>query len=288
MTETPYRSDRSVSLTGALEHPRYEVIPLASVEERVQEHIPRNVELTVTASPTKGLGPTLDLTERLTVKGYRTVPHLSARLISDEPHLEDISARLRETGVRDVFVIAGDAPEPVGKFAGAVDLLEAMAESGAEFEQVGIGGYPESHPLISDEATIQAMYDKLPYATYIVSQICFQSRLIENWVRRVRTRGVQLPIYVGIPGSVSMTKLMRISGSIGLGDSARFLKKYGNRFLRMLLPGGYTPDGLVADLAPQLADPWSNLRGFHIYTFNELEKTEAWRRSMLERLKEMK
>lgn len=288
MTETPYRSDRSVSLTGALEHPRYEVIPLASVEERVQEHIPRNVELTVTASPTKGLGPTLDLTERLTVKGYRTVPHLSARLISDEPHLEDISARLRETGVRDVFVIAGDAPEPVGKFAGAVDLLEAMAESGAEFEQVGIGGYPESHPLISDEATIQAMYDKLPYATYIVSQICFQSRLIENWVRRVRARGVQLPIYVGIPGSVSMTKLMRISGSIGLGDSARFLKKYGNRFLRMLLPGGYTPDGLVADLAPQLADPWSNLRGFHIYTFNELEKTEAWRRSMLERLKEMK
>ena len=286
MTEMKNRSDRSVSLAGALERPRYEVIPLPGVAERILKHIPKEVELTVTASPTKGLGPTVDLTERLTVEGYRTVPHLSARLISDDSHLKDISCRLHEAGVKDVFAIAGDAPEPAGKFAGSVDLLTTLAEAGTEFEQVGIGGYPERHPLISDETTVQAMNDKLPYASYIVSQICFQPRLIESWVQKVRDRGVQLPIYVGIPGSVSMTKLMRISGSIGLGDSARFLKKYGNRFLRMLLPGGYTPDGLVADLTPQLDNPWSNLRGFHIYTFNELEGTEAWRQSMLERLRE--
>ena len=155
------------------------------------------------------------------------VPHLSARLISDDSHLKDIACRLHEVGVKDVFAIAGDAPEPAGKFAGSVDLLAALSAMGTEFEQVGIGGYPERHPLISDETTVQAMNDKLPYATYIVSQICFQPRLIESWVHRVRDRGVQLPIYVGIPGSVSMTKLMRISGSIGLGDSARFLKKYG-------------------------------------------------------------
>lgn len=286
MTEMKNRSDRSVSLAGALEHPRYEVIPLPGVAERILKHIPKEVELTVTASPTKGLGPTVELTERLTGEGYRVVPHLSARLISDDSHLKDIACRLHETGVKDVFTIAGDAPKPAGKFAGSVELLAALADMGTEFEQLGIGGYPERHPLISDETTVQAMNDKLPYATYIVSQICFQPRLIESWVERVRDRGVHLPIYVGIPGSVSMTKLMRISGSIGLGDSARFLKKYGNRFLRMLLPGGYTPDGLVADLAPQLNDPWSNLRGFHVYTFNELESTEAWRQSMLERLRE--
>ncbi len=285
MTEMKNRYDRSVSLATALEKPRYEVIPLPDVAERVLEHIPREVELTVTASPTKGLGPTVDLTERLTMEGYRTVPHLSARLISDGSHLKDIACRLHEAGVKDVFAIAGDAPKPAGKFAGSVELLAALSDMGTGFEQVGIGGYPERHPLISDETTVQAMNDKLPYATYIVSQICFQPRLIESWVQKVRDRGVELPIYVGIPGSVSMTKLMRISGSIGLGDSARFLKKYGNRFLRMLLPGGYTPDGLVADLTPQLDDPRSNLRGFHVYTFNELEGTEAWRRNMLERVK---
>ena len=57
MTEMKNRYDRSVSLAAALEKPRYEVIPLPGVAERVLEHIPREVELTVTASPTKGLGP---------------------------------------------------------------------------------------------------------------------------------------------------------------------------------------------------------------------------------------
>src|SRR5918994_130909 len=76
-------------------------------------------------------------------------------------------------GVEEAIVIAGDAEGPAGKFEGAAALLGTMAEIGHDLEEVGISGYPESHPLISDETTIQAMYDKAPYATYIVSQICF-------------------------------------------------------------------------------------------------------------------
>ena len=285
MTEMKNRQDRSVSLTAALERPRYEVIPLPGVAERVLKHIPKEVELTVTASPTKGLSPTVELTG---FANCRRLPGSAApvrafdlRRFPPERYLLPAARSRRERRVCN----RGRRPETRRRFAGSVDLLAALSEMGTGFDQVGIGGYPERHPLISDETTVQAMNDKLPYATYIVSQICFQPRLIESWVHKVRDRGVQLPIYVGIPGSVSMTKLMRISGSIGLGDSARFLKKYGNRFLRMLLPGGYTPDSLVAELAPQLNDPWSNLRGFHVYTFNELERTEAWRQSMLKRLK---
>ena len=187
-----------------------------------------------------------------------------------------------------MFVIAGDADEPAGKFEGADALLGTMAEIGHTLEEVGISGYPESHPLISDETTIQAMYDKAPYATYIVSQICFSPAVTAHWIRRVRNRGVELPIYIGIPGVVSTTKLMRISGSIGLGESARFLKKYGNRFFRMLLPGRYRPDRLIEDLTPSLIDPQCKVKGFHIYTFNEMGKTEAWRREKLESIEAAK
>ena len=35
--------------------------------------------VTVTASPVKGLEPTVDLAERLAARGYRVVPHLAAR-----------------------------------------------------------------------------------------------------------------------------------------------------------------------------------------------------------------
>jgi methylenetetrahydrofolate reductase (NADPH) len=38
-----------------LSHPRFEVIPTDSVEEVVLEWVPREVTVTVTASPEKGL-----------------------------------------------------------------------------------------------------------------------------------------------------------------------------------------------------------------------------------------
>src|SRR5918995_937228 len=270
------------TLVEALRRPRYEVIPLQGAEEAVVEHVPKDIKLTVTASPKKGIETTLGFAERLSNQGYQVVPHLSARLVVDEAHLKDILERLHESGIREIFVIAGDPDEPAGKFAGADELLPVMAQIGHDFEEVGITGYPESHPVISDEVTIEAMYEKEPYATYIVSQICFDTEVIAGWVRRVRRRGVELPIYVGMPGVVSRQKLMRISRGVGLGESARFLKKYGNWFLRFFLPGGYSPDRLIEGLIPSLTDPESKVRGFHVYTFNEVGKTEAWRREKLD------
>lgn len=272
------------TLAEALRRPRYEVIPLAGAEESVVEHVPKEIEVTVTASPARGIEATLDLAGRLAGHGFKVAPHLSARLVRDEGHLAEILDRLREAGVRDAFFIAGDAPKPAGKFEDAAQLLSAMAGIGHPFEEVGIGGYPESHPIISDETTIQAMYEKAPYATYIVSQICFDAGVISSWARWVKRRGVGLPIYVGVPGQVSRQKLMRISATIGLGESARFLRKHRSRVLRMLLPGGYNPDRLISALEPTLTDPESNVAGFHIYTFNELRQTEEWRRESLARL----
>ena len=97
-----------------LRRPRYEVLPAASTEDTVLEWVPPEVTVTVTASPAKGLDPTLDLTERLAARGYRVVPHLSARLVRDDAHLAEIVARLKASGVDDVFVPAGDADPPAG------------------------------------------------------------------------------------------------------------------------------------------------------------------------------
>ncbi|MDP9481113.1 MAG: methylenetetrahydrofolate reductase [Actinomycetota bacterium] len=274
--------DAREMLVEALRRPRYEVIPLQGVEEQVVEHVPKDLKVTVTASPKKGIESTLELAERLSRRGYETAPHLSARLVRDEAHLEEILGRLRGAGIRDAFVVAGDAEEPAGKFTGAGELLAAMASLGHDLDEVGITGYPESHPFISDEDTIKAMYEKEPYATYIVSQICFDADVIAGWARRVRRRGVELPIYVGVPGAVSRQKLLRISRGVGLGESARFLRKYGNWFVRFFLPGGYSPDRLVEGLTSSFADPESAVQGFHVYTFNEVEKTEAWRREKLD------
>ena len=65
-------------LAEFLRHPGYEVIPLAGIEESVVEHVPRDIGLTVTASPGKGMVATVDLAERLAAHGFRVAPHLSA------------------------------------------------------------------------------------------------------------------------------------------------------------------------------------------------------------------
>lgn len=272
------------SLAAALERPRYEVIPLEGAAAAVREHVPPEIKVTVTASPSKGLGPTLDLVEELAAAGYTAVPHISARLVRDEAELDEILDRLARAGVEEAFVVAGDAAQPAGRFEGATDLLRAMARRGHHLREVGITGYPESHPLIDDETTIRAMFEKAEYATYIASQICFDARVTAQWIEKVWARGTRLPIYVGIPGVVHLAKLLRISAKIGLGDSVRFLRKHGARLGRLLVPGAYTPEGLLRELAPVFADPEGKVAGVHVFTFNEVEATERWRREQLARL----
>jgi len=271
-------------LAAHLARLRFEVIPLQGIEDEVLAHVPRDMKVTVTVSPTKGLDPTLDLSERLAGHGYEVVPHISARLVLDDGHVRWILARLKSAGLREVFVVAGDASEPAGQFAGAADLLSAIAEQGHDLRDIGITGYPESHPLIDDETTIKAMFEKAKFATYIVSQICFDARVTMRWIEDVWARGTPLPIYVGIPGAVGTTKLVRMSARIGLGDSARFLRKHGTLLGRLLVPGAYSPDKLIRGLEPALRDPERKVAGFHVFTFNEVEATERWRRDRLEGL----
>ena len=272
------------ALVAFLRSPRFEVLPTEDIEERVVAHVPREVTVTVTASPRRGIEATIDLAEKLTRHGFRVVPHLSARLIRDEGHLRDVLARVAATGSSDVFVVAGDAREPAGKFPDSVSLLEAINADQRGLREIGVTGYPERHSFIDDDLTIQAMWDKRRVATYIVSNLCFDPRMVRKWVARVRRRKVQLPIYVGMAGVADPAKLLRVSSRIGLVDSARFLRGHSNWFLRTLQPGGYSPERFVTGLLPELAAPDRNVLGLHVFTFNEIEPTERWRQETLARL----
>jgi methylenetetrahydrofolate reductase (NADPH) len=272
------------ALIAFLRTPRYEVLPTDGIEERVLASVPREVTMTITASPRRGIEATIGLAERLAGHGYAVVPHLSARLIRDESHLQEILAKLAAIGATDVFVIAGDAREPAGKFPDSVSLLGAITAEKHGLHDIGVTGYPERHSFIDDDLTIQAMWDKRRLATYIVSNLCFDPRTVKRWVARVRKRGVQLPIRIGLAGVADPAKLLRVSTKIGVVDSARFLKGHSNWFLRTLQPGGYSPERFITGLLPDLAAPERKVTGLHVFTFNEIEPTEQWRQETLARL----
>ena len=271
------------ALSGLLRAPRYEVLPTEDVEALVTTHVPHEVTITITASPRRGMEATMGLAERLSRQGYTVVPHLSARLIRDASHLHELLDAIKQMRVHDVFVIAGDAREPAGEFPDSVSLLEAMMRAGHGLDDIGVSGYPESHSFIDDDMTIQAMWDKRRIATYIVSNLCFDPRVVKKWVGRVRRRRVALPIHVGMAGVADPAKLLRVSTRIGVVDSARFLRGHSNWFLRTLQPGGYDPGRFVSGLLPDLAAPDRKVAGLHVFTFNEIEPTERWRQQMLAR-----
>jgi methylenetetrahydrofolate reductase (NADPH) len=269
------------AVSALLGNARYEVIPTNSIEETVLSSVPLEVTLTVTASPTKGLEATIALAERLRAHGYVVVPHISARLVVDAAHLAEISARLSACAIDDIFVPAGDADPPAGKFDSALSLLIELDHLGRPFSRMGITGYPQSHPNIDDDVTVQAMWDKRHYATYIVSNLCFDAASIRRWIARVRARGVTLPLYFGLAGPVERTKLLNMAAKVGVGESARILSSHADWILRMGAPGGYNPSRLLQRTGTALANPASLVEGLHLFTFNQVLQTEEWRQGLL-------
>ncbi|MDX3229128.1 5,10-methylenetetrahydrofolate reductase [Streptomyces sp. ME19-01-6] len=274
----------ATGLRALLNRVRYEVLPAKTTENKVLAHVPRDVVVTVTASPVKGLEPTLDLAGRLASHGYRVVPHVPARLLRDDVHLKEVTARLRESGVDDVFVPAGDSDPPAGVYDGALPVLRGLSELGRPFARVGVTGYPESHPLIHDDITVQAMWDKREHATYIVSNLCFDPRVLGEWLVRIRRRDVTLPVHVGVAGPVQRAKLLAMATKIGVGESTRFLTRHASWFVRFAAPGGYVPERLLSRTEEALTAPSAGVVGLHLFTFNQIAETERWRRALLDRL----
>ena len=274
------KSDRGV-VQSALANARYEVLPTAKIEAAVVKSVPRDVTLTVTASPAKGIASTIDLTEKLIGHGYAVVPHLAARMISGREELETIVARLTGLGVDNVFCPAGDANPPAGDYTGAVAMLEDLTSMGRPFKHVGITGYPESHPAIEDDITIQSMWDKRAHATYVVSNLCFDADTIANWLKRMRRRGITLPVLVGLAGPVERTKLVSMASRIGVGQSVKFLRSHASTFARIAAPGGYSPERFLYKSAAYLNDDALDVAGLHLFTFNQVAETETWRQGLM-------
>lgn len=269
-----------------LAEPRFELLPLEGFEEQLR-HLPAGAAVAITTSPSLGLEATIDRAETAAARGYDVVPHVAARYVRDEARLEEIAARLTDAGITDIFVPGGDRDEPIGAFDSAHALLSTLADLEYGFEEVGITGYPEGHPVIDDETLADSLARKAPYATYVVTQLCYDHEAILEWIADVRAREIDLPVEIGIPGALDSRRLLDVSRRVGVGESISFLRKTEGivAFLRRLVGarGAYAPDELIDGLAPAATDPGYGVRGVHVYTFNQVAALESWRRGRLAR-----
>ncbi len=272
---------RATDLRGLVAASRLEVLPLKNLSAAASA-APRETTLTITCSPKKGLDVTMRASEELAARGFRVVPHIAARMVRDRDHLDEILSRAARAGITDAFVPGGDAKHALGPYASSLDLLRAMDERGHPFEQIGVAAYPEGHWLIDDDSLIEALRQKQPYATYAVTQMCFSADSLAAHLRRLGDEGIHLPIYAGVAGFVDRIKLATIAVKIGIGQSLRFLKHQGSGAGSLIGTGEYDPTELIEGTLARLDNP-ARLRGLHIYTFNQVAKTEAWRAEVMAR-----
>jgi methylenetetrahydrofolate reductase (NADPH) len=269
-----------------LDEMTYELIPLKNVHEQ-GEFLPKSSTISITCSPAKDIEATLELCEKFLAKGHTTIPHFAARMIESEEHVTRIVKRVETLGIETVFIIGGDADQR-GPFTDAPGLLRSFLDNNPSIKTVGVGSYPDGHPVIPESALAESLIKKQEMILqsnlngYMATQMCFEANTISSWLKNCRKAGVTLPCHLGLPGAVDMKKLINISLRLGIGVSSRYLKKNRKSVFKLLSPRGYNPNKLIVPISNDAEE--LNIAGIHCFTFNAVESTEAWRTKAMGRL----
>lgn len=263
---------------------RYELIPLKSLDQAIAD-LPAGAPVSVTCSPAKGIATTQELTLKLKAAGHDAVPHFAARLVEGPEHAARLAEWVRVNGIREVFIIGGDAETPP-HYQYALPFMRDFLAAKPGIDTLGFGAYPDGHASISNDDLSNAIHEKQqlildhgvkPLAS---TQMCFDASTIRTWLKAERARGFTTPINLGLPGVVDRAKLMTMGMRLGIGQSMRYLSKNKSTITRMFAPGGYDPTKLLADLSADAAE--LGITGIHSFTFNSTADTATWANAILE------
>lgn len=277
--DTGREADIDPVIIDLVGHAHLELIPTPKAHLQFV-HLPASSIVSVTASPVKDLQATLDIASELIDLGHTVIPHLAARMVEGPDHVARIASWLNDHGVRDVFVIGGDAPEPHGPYHDAAALMRALLDSNANLGRIGFGGYPDGHASIPTDALQVALMDKQQLLVdagvkgWVSTQMCFDTKTVTRWLTECRAEGLHLPLHLGLPGVIDTTKLLTMGVKLGVGASLRYLRKNRAVVSRLAAPGGYDPMDMLAPMARQLDS--LNISALHVFTFNQVANTVAW------------
>ncbi len=107
----------------------------------------------------------------------------------------------------------------------------------------------------------------------IVTQFCFEAAPILSWIGELQTRGIDLPVTVGLAGPATLATLTKFGLRCGVGNSMRALRGQIGRFGRLLTDNG--PDDVVRGLLAAAQDVTAPISGFHLFPFGGLRKSAA-------------
>ena len=242
--------------------------------------MPRGTRIYISAVPGRAAEEITDAAMRLRAAGFEPVPHVAVRNFQTTGALDGFLARLNgEARVQRVLVIAGDQ-DAHGAFRGAIDAIDSGVFRRRGMRSVGIAGYPQGHPRISDGELMRAMSEKIAAAeatgltVEIVTQFCFDARAILDYAAKLRAFGLEQPIRVGLAGPSNIGTLLRYASRCGVQASAQALVRRTGLIRRAFSQAA--PD----EIARTLADAGPKGVSVHFFSFGGLAATARWTRAV--------
>jgi methylenetetrahydrofolate reductase (NADPH) len=250
----------------------------------LRDHFAAGTDVTITFLPGDNYRHNVETATALRRAGFNPVPHIAAREMASRDALDDFLARVRgEADVSRILLIAGDVAITRGPFKSTRDICSSGLLEAHGIASVSVAGHPEGHPFLELPDAMKVLGGCRDWGRRngvrvdVVTQFCFESAPILQWIAALDRAGVDLPVIVGLAGPATPATLTKFALRCGIGNSMRALRARIGRFGRLLTDTG--PDDVVRGLRCAPAAATAPIAGFHLFPFGGLHKAGEWLRT---------
>jgi methylenetetrahydrofolate reductase (NADPH) len=249
--------------------------------ERSRRLLPEGKALYISYLPKQQWHETEAACRAVRAAGFRPVPHVPVRLLRDAATVDRVlSGFVDAARVDELLLISGDYPQAVGPYSEVLQFMNSGALQRHGFRRVLVAGHPEGHPAVRLADIRRAELDKAQAAQQagleltFLTQFFFEHPPFLEWVRELRSAGVQAPVKAGLAGPAKLTTLIRFAMRCGAGASMRVLTARGGAFTRLL--GDHGPESVLSGLAQARCEGAADFAGVHLFCFGGFVRTCQW------------
>jgi methylenetetrahydrofolate reductase (NADPH) len=244
--------------------------------------LPADTCVYIPSLPGLPLARTLEAVAAIRAAGLDPVPHVSARRVLDRGEFEVfLKEAVKRHAVHRVLLLGGDEPKAKGPFNDSLEILESGILANSGIREIGVAGYPEGHPRISN---LTESFEKKRRLTreqglglYVVTQFSFAPTRVVEYCSHLARTAPDVSIYVGVAGPTDPVALARYAQRCGVSVSLRALKNLGTGIARLVTHSDPKKQ-LVGIARYTLQREPSNVVGVHLYSFGGAVRTATWMR----------
>ena len=267
-----------------------EVMPrTASKIESFTEILPQSTRIYIAHIEGVPIEEMVETAKRLANDGFNVMPHFPARIIKDKSMLDDWINRYQgEAGIEQALLLAGGVSKPHGDYENSMQLVETELFEKYNFKHLHFAGHPEGNKDIDSDGSNknvdaalswkQKFKERTDIALALTTQFCFEAEPVIEWANSLTSKGIDIPIHIGVAGPAKLQTLIKFSIACGVGPSLRVLQKRAKDVKKLLLP--FEPNEFLETLAEhKKANPGFNITNVHFFPLGGINGNASWIKS---------